>query len=200
MKIKKRIVSSDMKRENRIPPGQVQTRRFPVLHYGPVPGFEPESWDFRMLGGVRKPRSFTLEELLKLDRIEVHSDIHCVTTWSLLDNVWEGVAVSDLIELCGGLTDGMQYVIAHAEYGFTTNLPLKDFLEEDVLVAFRHNGAELSPEHGYPLRLVVPRLYFWKSAKWLRALEFSPEDKPGFWERNGYHNHGDPWTEERTWI
>ncbi len=195
----KRIISSDIRREQRIPPGQVETKRWPVLHYGPVPGFDPSNWNFRIFGLVENELSFTWPEFSALNRIEVQSDIHCVTTWSKLDNLWEGISVHDLAKKAT-LKKEAAYVIAHCEYGFTANLPLKDFLEDDVLIALKHNGEDLTPEHGYPARLLVPKLYFWKSAKWLRGLEFSSVDKAGFWEKNGYHMHGDPWTEERMWI
>ncbi|MBW7877120.1 MAG: sulfite oxidase-like oxidoreductase [Candidatus Cloacimonetes bacterium] len=200
MKTIRRIKSEDIGREQRIPPGQIKTNKWPVLHYGPVPEFLEESWDFKVIGLVNQPFTISYQELLALDRVEVESDIHCVTTWSKLDNLWEGVSVHELIQKAGGLKAEAKFVIAHCEYGFTTNLPIKDFLQEDVLLALKHNGENLTPDHGYPLRLVVPQLYFWKSAKWLRALEFSATDKPGFWERNGYHNRGNPWTEERMWV
>lgn len=197
MKILKRIVSSDMARPNRIPPGQLKTSKWPVLHYGPIPEFDPEGWSLSLTGLVEKPILFNYSEFCALNRVEVVSDIHCVTTWSRLDNVWEGVSVTDLIALAGGLKAKARFVVAHCEFGFTTNLPIEDFLEEDVLVALKHNGQDLTPDHGYPARLVVPKLYFWKSAKWLRSIEFVETDRRGFWERNGYHDRGNPWLEER---
>lgn len=196
MASKRIIYSPDLKRSNRIPPGQVATEKWPVLHYGPVPDYAQQPFDFQIYGLVDHPQRFTMDELQNLPKVEVHSDIHCVTTWSKLNNIWEGISVHDLVSLAG-VQSNARFVVGHGEYGFTANLPLKDFLEEDVLVATHHNGEVLSPKHGFPLRLVVPQLYFWKSVKWLRALEFVAEDQSGFWERNGYHDHGDPWLEER---
>ena len=194
---KKRVIfSADMQRENRIPPGQAATEKWPVLHYGPVPDYSEIEFDFRVFGLVENPLRYNWEELQNLPRVEVHSDIHCVTTWSKLDNVWEGISIHDLLPHVGVKSEA-RFVIGHGEYGFTANLPIKDFMAEDVLLATHHNGEPLTPKHGFPLRLVVPQLYFWKSVKWLRALEFVSEDQSGFWERNGYHDHGDPWLEER---
>ena len=133
---------------------------------------------------------------MELPRKEFGNDIHCVTTWSKLDNVWEGIAVSTIMERIK-LKPEAKFVMLHAEHGFTTNLPIEDFLSETSFLAIRHNGELLTPEHGYPVRMVVPHLYFWKSAKWLRGIEFMAADKPGFWERNGYHMYGDPWEEQR---
>lgn len=195
--VQKRVVySPDLKRENRIPPGQLATDKWPVLHYGPVPDYSTQPFDFKLFGLIENPMTLSLEALRDLPQVEVHSDIHCVTTWSKLNNIWEGVSVQDLVPLIG-IHSNARFVIAHGEYGFTANLPLKDFLAEDVLLATHHNAVPLTPKHGFPLRLVVPQLYFWKSVKWLRGLEFVAEDQSGFWERNGYHDHGDPWLEER---
>jgi DMSO/TMAO reductase YedYZ molybdopterin-dependent catalytic subunit len=151
-----------------------------------------------MDGLVNQRIEWTLDEFRHLPRVRVFSDFHCVTKWSRLGNSWEGVATRKLVELAGGLHPDARFVVAHGyDFGWTTNLPLSDFLAEDALVALMHDGEPLSPEHGGPARLIVPRLYAWKSAKWLGGLEFLAEDRPGFWERNGYHMRGDPWTEER---
>lgn len=185
----------------RVPPGQYLTEKWPVLHYGSVPSFDPKGWDFRVFGAVERELRWTWEELRTLDREcakVVVADMHCVTTWSRLDQRWEGIPFAKIVELAKPTAEAA-FVIAHSEHGFTTNVPLADTRGDDCLVALRANGEPLTAEHGYPARLVVPHLYAWKSAKWLRGIEFSTTDKPGFWERNGYHNHGDPWTEERYW-
>ncbi len=180
----------------RVPPGQFLTDKFPVLTYGPTPQFNPSKWDFRVLGLVEEPLRFSYEQFRALPQSRQVADFHCVTTWSRLDNVWEGVRVADLMKLVK-LKPDARYVIVHCESGYTTNLPLGEFLDDDVMLAHRHDGRDLAPDHGFPLRLVVPKLYAWKSAKWVRAIEFSAEDRRGFWEERGYHNHADPWTEER---
>ena len=141
---------------------------------------------------------FTYGEFLALPRIAVRADMHCVTRWSRLDNLWEGVAIREILARAKPRPEA-KYALAHGEAGFTANLPFSDLAQDDVLLADRNNGETLTPEHGFPLRLVVPRLYAWKSAKWIRGIEFVAEDAPGFWERNGYHMHGDPWKEERFW-
>ncbi len=192
------VVSTDARRETRIPPGQVQTRRWPVLHAGKTPGVDLETWDFRVSGLVESARSWTWPEFRALKSSRVHVDMHCVTRWSLLDNIWEGVLVSDVLSGVVILPEA-KFVLVRAENGFTTNLPIVDFLGEDCLFAWSHNGRDLEPDHGWPLRLVVPRLYAWKSAKWVRGVEFLADDVPGFWEANGYHDHGDPWSEQRFW-
>ena len=182
----------------RVPPGQYLTEKWPVLHYGPVPQFNPRTWEFRVFGNVENEIKLNWEEFQKLDQTEVQADMHCVTTWSRLDQKWEGIPFSKVIELARPKPDS-KFVIAHSEYGFTANTPLEYCLRDDCLIALRANGAPLAAEHGSPARLVVPPLYAWKSAKWLRGIEFSDVDKPGFWERNGYHNTGDPWKEQRYW-
>jgi len=179
----------------RVPPGQYLTEKWPVLHYGPVPPFNPRTWDFRVFGNVENEIKLNWEEFQKLDQTSVQADMHCVTTWSRLDQKWEGIPFSKIIELAKPKSDS-KFVIAHSEYGFTANTPLEYCMRDDCLIALRANGAPLTPDHGSP---VVPRLYAWKSAKWLRGIEFSDVDKPGFWERNGYHNTGDPWKEQRYW-
>lgn len=178
----------------RLPPGQVLTERFPVLHYGPIPKFDPTTWDFRVFGLVEEEKRWTWEEFQQLPRTTITIDIHCVTGWSKLDTTWTGVAFRDLLRFVRVKPEA-RYVMAHSEYGFTANIPMEYM--EDALLATHYNGEPLTPEHGYPLRLIVPRLYFWKSAKWLRGLEFMAEDRPGFWEQAGYHMRGDPWREER---
>ena len=186
-------------RKERKPPGQHLVTTFPVLHAGPVPAFDAATWRFKTVGLVEQEQTYTHAELTSgsvFPVSTVKADFHCVTSWSKLDNVWEGVAFSDLMKQVGVLRQA-RYVMAHCTYGYTTNLPLADLNRDDVLLAWRHNGADLDPEHGYPLRLVVPHLYGWKSAKWLVALEFMAEDAGGYWEQRGYHMYGDPWREQR---
>lgn len=192
------VISPDTRRENRIPPGQSRTRKWPVLDASGAPSLNLERWRLRVGGMVTEPREFTLEEVFALPRVRVFADFHCVTRWSRLGNLWDGVSTRTLVELCGGLQEGATHVIAHGyDRGWTTNLPVNEFLADDALLAFAHDGEPLSMEHGGPVRLIVPRLYAWKSAKWLAGLEFLGHDRAGFWESNGYHMHGDPWTEER---
>jgi DMSO/TMAO reductase YedYZ molybdopterin-dependent catalytic subunit len=192
----KLIRSPDIERANRVPPGQRLTEKWPVLHHGEVPEIEVPKWTFRIRGLVEQERKLNYEEFLALPRVTVLSDVHCVTGWSKLDNTWEGVSTQVIKGLVKILPEA-KFVIVQGAQGFTTNLPVEDFFEPDVLFAVKHNGEVLTPEHGYPLRLVVPRLYFWKSAKWVEGVEFTAKDKRGFWESRGYHNHGDPWKEER---
>jgi DMSO/TMAO reductase YedYZ molybdopterin-dependent catalytic subunit len=166
------------------------------LTYGATPRVDLPTWTFRCFGLVEEELSWTWKEFLELPRVEVTSDIHCVTRWSRYDNRWEGVAVSEILRRAR-VRPGAITAIAHSEGGYTTNTPLADLLQDDVLLAFKHDGQDLPPEHGGPCRLVVPRLYFWKSAKWIRAFELLEVNAPGFWEVNGYHLHADPWTKER---
>lgn len=180
----------------RIPPGQYLTDKFPVLHYGSVPRVDLASWTFRVWGQVENPLSLTWEEYRTLPRRTVTTDIHCVTRWSKLDTVWEGVAIQEILRLARPTTTAT-HVLAHCEQGYTANLPLRVLDDDDVLLADTFGGQPLEPEHGWPLRLLVPKRYFWKSAKWLRGLEFLDHDELGFWERYGYHNDADPWREER---
>jgi DMSO/TMAO reductase YedYZ molybdopterin-dependent catalytic subunit len=180
----------------RVPPGQTLTTKWPVLTYGRTPRFDPARWTFRCFGLVEREISWTWEEFLRLPRVTVRSDIHCVTRWSRLDNTWEGVSVRAIIEACRPLP-AARFVLQHADPDYTTNTAIEDLVDDDVVLALKHDGRDLAPEHGGPLRLVLPKLYFWKSSKWLRAFEFLDVDPPGFWEQNGYHMHGDPWTEER---
>jgi DMSO/TMAO reductase YedYZ molybdopterin-dependent catalytic subunit len=182
----------------RVPPGQYLTEKWPILHYGSVPRFDPKTWSFRVFGKVLNEIRLSWDEFQALPLITVVADMHCVTTWSRLDQRWEGVPFSKIVELAKPLPDA-KFVIAHSEQGFTANTPIEFCLRDDCLIALRANGEPLTPEHGSPARLVVPRLYAWKSAKWLRGIEFRSTDSAGFWERNGYHNRGDPWKEERYW-
>ena len=180
----------------RVPPGQVLTDKWPVLTYGLTPRFDPKKWTFRCVGLVERETTWTWDEFRGLPRAEVVCDIHCVTRWSRLDNRFEGVPIGEILARVRP-TPEAKYVLIHADPDYTTNLPLADLAGDDVLLAMRHDGQDLTAEHGGPLRLVVPRLYFWKSAKWLRGLEFLDVNPPGFWEQNGYHMHGDPWKDER---
>jgi len=190
------IISPDTKRENRVPPGQSLTVGWPTLQYSGVRKIDPSEWKLTISGLVDEERSFTLSEFMSLPMVKVFSDIHCVTSWSKLDNLWEGVSTLVLKDLVKILPEA-RFAIIHAPGNFTTNLSLDDFFQEDVLLAVKHDGNAISADHGAPVRLVVPRLYFWKSAKWVTGVEFTKDDRPGFWESHGYHNHGDPWAEER---
>ena len=180
----------------RIPPGQYYTDKWPVLHAGSIPSIDIATWDLNVFGLVRNPARLSFDELRELGERDQTSDIHCVTRWTRLDMPWKGVPLRAILELVEPL-DSARYVIAHAEQGYTANLPIEALQDPDVMIGLEADGAPLTPEHGYPARLVVPKRYFWKSAKWLRGLEFSDVDKPGFWEGYGYHNEGDPWREER---
>ncbi len=186
----------EKRQEGRLPPGQSLTNRFPVLTYGPVPKFDPATWDLRIFGSVNNELRWNWEEFQKLPTETITTDIHCVTRWSKFDTTWEGVSFRHIAELAGAKPE-TQHVIAHCDYGYTTNVPLEDMLRDNILLAYKYEGELLEPDHGAPVRTLVPHLYFWKSAKFLRALEFSPTDKPGFWEQAGYHNYGDPFEEER---
>jgi DMSO/TMAO reductase YedYZ molybdopterin-dependent catalytic subunit len=182
--------------QNRLPAGQSLTEKFPVLTYGPIPSFNPATWDLRAWGEVDQEKRWTWEEFTQLPTVTVTCDIHCVTRWSKFDTTWEGVRFRDFAALVG-VKPSAKFVIAHCEYGYTTNLPIEDMMEDDVLLTYKYDGKPLEPAHGAPVRTLVPKRYFWKSAKFLRGIEFSVEDKPGFWEQSGYHNQGDPWKEER---
>jgi DMSO/TMAO reductase YedYZ molybdopterin-dependent catalytic subunit len=181
---------------DRLPPGQYLTEKWPVLHYGGVPKVDLATWDFTMDGLVERRVKLTYEQMKALPRKTVQRDVHCVTRWSMLDSTWEGVPVSELMKLVQ-LKPEATHVMVKAEHGFTANLSLDDFLREENMLVDTRNGEPISPEHGWPLRLFVPHLYFWKSAKWVRRLEFMAGDRPGFWEQYGYHMRGDPWQEER---
>jgi len=180
----------------RTPPGQYLTDKFPVLHYGSVPPVDLARWDFRAWGEVDAPLTLTWDQLHALPRKTQTVDIHCVTRWSKLDTTWEGVPTSAILELAR-VRPSASHVVAHCEQGYTTNLPLAVLADDDVILADTYDGKPLEPEHGWPLRLLVPKRYFWKSAKWVRGLEFLDHDERGFWERYGYHNDADPWREER---
>ncbi|MED3511306.1 sulfite oxidase-like oxidoreductase [Bacillus velezensis] len=188
------------KQSERIPPNQNVTTKFPVLHAGNIPYYEDMSkWNLQVYGLVDRPMLLSFEDIKSFPEAEVKNDIHCVTGWSRLDNIWQGIRAKDIAEKAGVHKEA-GFVILHAEEGWTANLPLSDFARETSLLAYAHNGEPLTPEHGYPLRGVFPHLYFWKSAKWLRGIQFTKENHPGFWEKNGYHMRGDPWKNERfTW-
>jgi DMSO/TMAO reductase YedYZ molybdopterin-dependent catalytic subunit len=180
----------------RVPPGQSVTKAWPVLHYGGVPRANLATWDFRVFGLVQAPLRWSYDELMALPKIQVTADVHCVTHWTLLDSTWEGISFKEIVKLSKPLPEA-RFVMAHCEQGYTTSLPLEVLLDDDVILCNKRDGADLTPEHGWPLRLFVPKKYFWKSAKWLRGLEFMAQDRLGFWEQAGYHNGADPWTEER---
>jgi DMSO/TMAO reductase YedYZ molybdopterin-dependent catalytic subunit len=196
-----------VRRENRLPPGQALTQKFPVLHYGPVPGFNPATWNFKVWGEVEEPKQWTWAEFNQLPRARLVMDIHCVTRWSKVDTEWEGVSVRTLVDQgLIALRPTAKFVLQHAEFGFTVNLPLEVVLADNFLMATHFNGEPITPDHGYPVRGVVGYIpgredlmtpYFWKGAKWLRGLEFLARDKPGFWEQAGYHNEADIWKEQR---
>lgn len=186
----------EMKKAGRLPAGQSLTLKWPVLHYGSVPRFDPAKWDFRIWGLVEKPVRLTWNEFTKLPRAHSKSDFHCVTRWSRFGNEWDGVAFKDVLKLAH-LDPQARFVLVHGEQGYTANIPLADLNRNDVLFATHHDGRPLSPDHGYPLRLIVPHLYAWKSVKWVRGLEFLDQDAPGFWEQNGYHMYGDAFKEQR---
>lgn len=193
--------------EGRLPPGQSLTLKFPVLHYGPVPNFNPATWNFRVWGEVEEDIEWTWDQFNELPRTKIEMDIHCVTRWSKFDTIWEGVSVKTLVdEGMIKVKSGATHVMQHAEYGFTVNLPIEVVLQDNFLMATHFNGEPITPDHGYPLRGVVGFIpgredlvtpYFWKGAKWLRSLEFMTEDRRGFWEQAGYHNQADVWQEER---
>jgi len=206
--ILRRSEEERFKNEGRLPPGQSLTQKFPVLHYGMVPKFDPASWDFKVWGEVEAPLRLTWEEFNALPKTRLLMDIHCVTRWSKFDTTWEGVSLRTLLD--SGLLklkSSARFVIQHAEYDFTANLPLEVVMAENFLLATDYEGQPITPDHGAPLRGIVGALvgqkelatpYFWKGAKWLRGLEFLEQDSPGFWEQAGYHNRGDVWLEERV--
>ena len=194
--LKRRQEEERVREEGRLPAGQSLTQKFPVLTYGPNPPFDPQTWDFRVFGEVENEMRWSWDEFLKLPTKMITCDIHCVTRWSKFDTVWEGVPFKSVVDMVG-VKPTAKFVIAHCDFGYTTNLPLEAMMDDDVLLAYKYDNKYLEPDHGFPVRTLVPKRYFWKSAKFVRALEFSPVDKPGFWEVNGYHNNGDPWKEER---
>ena len=178
----------------RLPPGQYLVSGFPVLSAGPTPRTPLDRWDFTIEGEVDQPRRWTWQEFQQLPHETITKDIHCVTKWSKLDTTWTGVSLDTLLQ---GITTRAPSVLAFSDGGYTTNLPLKDVTNGQAWIAYAYAGAPLAPEHGGPARLLVPHLYFWKSAKWVRGIELRLTDEPGFWERNGYHDRGDPWQEQR---
>jgi DMSO/TMAO reductase YedYZ molybdopterin-dependent catalytic subunit len=204
---KRKEEEEKVRKEGRLPPGQSLTQKFPVLHYGPVPAFNAATWDFRVWGHVEDEITWNWAKFQKLPRTQIKMDIHCVTRWSKFDTLWEGVSVKILVEAgLIKLKPAAKFVIQHAEYGYTANLPLDVVLQDTFLLATHFDGEPLSPDHGYPLRGVVGCIpgredlkapYFWKGAKWVRGLEFRSDDQLGFWERAGYHNNADIWREER---
>ena len=190
-----------MRAEGRLPPGQSASIKWPVLHVGEEPTFDPATWDFKAGGLVAKPLTLSWAEMTALPRRQVVSDFHCVTRWSTFDNVWEGVAIREILSRARPAAEA-RFVMAvghvgEERYGYSTNLPLADLDRDDVLLAMKRNGEDITAEHGGPLRLVVPHLYAWKSCKWIRGLVFMSEDKAGYWEKAGYHMRGDPFGEER---
>ena len=196
-----------LRNEGRLPRGQSLTQKFPVLHYGPVPDFNPATWDFRIWGEVKDKAQWTWDEFNQLPRSKIVMDIHCVTRWSKFDTEWEGISVRTLVDQ-GIITllPTTKYVLQHAEFGFTANLPIEVVLQDNFLLATHYNGEPITPDHGYPLRGVIGHIleqpdlmtpYFWKGAKWLRGLQFLPQDQLGFWEQAGYHNEADVWSEQR---
>jgi DMSO/TMAO reductase YedYZ molybdopterin-dependent catalytic subunit len=184
---------------SRVPPGQYLTERFPVLTVGPNPDFDLSTWDFQLFGEVEDELQLSWDELQALPQTDVTTDIHCVTRWSKLDTVWRGVRLRDLLEKARVRPAG-RYVMAYSDGGYTTNLPLEVVMDDDVLLAHTYDGRPLERDHGAPLRLLVPKRYFWKSAKFVRRIEVMSEDRMGFWELNGYHNDADPWKEQRHWF
>ena len=184
--------------KERVTPGQylVGDDRWPILTYGPTPTFDPATWDFAIVGLVENELRFTWQEWNELPTVEVKADMHCVTSWSKLNNVWTGVRARGILEMAHPKPEA-EFFSVFCDGGYTTNVPVEELYEEDALFATHHNGEPLAPGHGYPMRLVIPRLYAWKSAKWVRGIELLAEDKPGFWEQNGYHSYGDPWQEQR---
>ncbi len=197
----RRVLERKMKAEGRLPPGQALTLKWPVLHAGAVPEFDPQTWDFRAGGLVETPIDLSWAAFSALPRTDVTSDFHCVTRWSRFDNRWSGVAFREILARVRPKAEA-RYVmvlghVGETRYGYQTNVPLADLDRPDVLLATHHDGVPLEPDHGYPLRLVVPHLYAWKSAKWVRGLIFMAEDKAGYWEKAGYHMYGDPFLEQR---
>ena len=182
----------------RVPPGQFVSKKFPVLTYGPTPKIDLDSWRLRIFGLVETEVELTWPQFKELPWNAMQADFHCVTQWSALENAWEGVLFTDVASLARPKGEA-KYVMAHGYGGYSTNLPLEAVMQGPCILAHKQDGQELHPDHGWPLRLVVPNLYGWKSAKWLNGIEFMAEDKPGFWEQRGYHNNADPWKEERFW-
>ena len=191
------IISSDTLRENRVPPGQSRTKKWPVLDAHGTPIFDTDQWELKIFGLVETEVSLNRDQFSALPRVQVFSDFHCVTKWSRLGNLWEGVSTKTILDLVTVSPDAKFAILHGYDHGWTTNLPLEDFLSDDALLADLHDGVPIDADHGGPIRGMVPKLYAWKSAKWIKGIELAATDKPGYWERGGYHNHGDPWTEER---
>lgn len=185
-----------MIKNDRLPPGQRLVEGFPVLHYGDIPTFNEDTWDFTVTGLVETPLKLTYKGLMSLPSDELTSDFHCVTGWSKFDLKWKGVLFKTIASMTKPL-QGARFISIISEHGYTTNLPVEVAMDDDVIFAYEYNGKPLTPEHGFPLRLVVPKKYAYKSAKWVRGIEFLKEDKPGFWELRGYSNSANPWKEER---
>ncbi len=181
---------------SKVPPGQFVTDKFPVLTYGATPKFDSNAWSFNLIGLIDQAVELSYDQFMSLPQTKLTADFHCVTQWSRLDNLWEGVSIHEIMKLVT-LKPGAKFAMIFCDGGYTTNLPLENLLDDDVILAHKHDGQNLPPEHGWPLRLIVPKRYAWKSAKWVRGLEFMAEDRPGFWEMHGYHNDADPWSEER---
>jgi DMSO/TMAO reductase YedYZ molybdopterin-dependent catalytic subunit len=192
----RRELENQARAEGRLPPGQSLTLKWPVLHAGGVPHFDAAKWDFKISGLVDAPVRLSWEEFRGLPQVEVTSDFHCVTRWSRLNNQWKGVLFTEVMKLVS-VKAGARFALVLAEEGYTANVPLEDLLRADVLFAFDHDGEPLAAEHGGPVRLIVPQLYAWKSVKWVRGFTLLDHDQLGFWERNGYHQYGDPWKEQR---
>jgi DMSO/TMAO reductase YedYZ molybdopterin-dependent catalytic subunit len=186
----------DVASSARVPPGQHVVNDFPVLSAGPTPKVSPSEWTFSIVGEVDEPKRWTWDEFRKLPSETFTVDIHCVTKWTKLDTTWTGVSVATILEQ---VETGADYAIAYSDGGYTTNLPVDDLMGRQAWIAYEYDGQPLDPEHGGPARLLVPHLYLWKSAKWVRGISLQNEDEPGFWESNGYHIRGDPWREQRYW-
>lgn len=182
----------------RLPPGQYVTKKWPVLSYEPTPGFNAETYRFKTWGLVEQPLDLSWAELLELPRVALTADFHCVTTWSRYDNTWEGIHIREILKLTRPLPEAT-HVMQHSFTGYTTNVPLANLDDDDVLIALRHDGVDIEPDHGGPIRMIVPKLYAYKGAKWLNGLEFMERDRPGFWEVRGYSSSANPWREERYW-
>ena len=182
----------------RLPPGQYFVRDFPVLHVGSIQAFDPKTWRFRIFGDVDQPAQLTWDQFTALPTKIVKTDIHCVTRWTKFDTTWEGVPFAEIVKLARP-SAGVRFVVTHGANGYSANIPYAVAADDDVLFAYRYEGKPLEPVHGGPMRMFVPKRYFWKSTKWCDGVEFSAEDKPGFWEVRGYNNDADPWKEERYW-
>lgn len=193
---KMKVVTANTALSDRVPPGQTVTERFPILHEGDVPEYDMTQWSLRIFGEVEEEKTFSYEDLLAMPQTEITCDIHCVTRWSKLNTVWEGVLFRDFLQHINIKPEG-RFVMLHADNEYETNVPLEDLLGDQILLAFKYDGQALTKKHGWPLRLLVPHLYFWKSAKWVLGIEFMKENREGFWEQNGFHNIAEPFKEQR---